>query len=118
MKNKVIVPYSKWLSFDHSNNLGDNTVIKADTTNLSAYVADESLDVAIYSLSLWGVNKIDYYKEAYRMLKKGGIMYVAEPTDKIDQKLYFAAAIEIGFEIASDGYEPHNMFTYFTYIKK
>ena len=66
--------------------------------------------------SLWTSNKIDYYKEAYRMLKKGGIMYVAEPTDKIDQSLYFSGAIEIGFEITS--YDRHNMFTYFIYRKK
>jgi hypothetical protein len=114
LKGKVTSYYDKWLSFDHVAN--DESVIEADTTNLSEYVADESLDVAVYCLSIWGRNKIDYFKEASRMLKRGGTMYVAEPTDKANQSLFLAEVIGIGFQLCE--FTERGRFTYFTYTKK
>lgn len=114
LKGKVTSYYYKWLSFDHVAN--DETVIEADTTSLSEYVADESLDVAVYCLSIWGKNKIDYFKEANRMLKPGGVIYVAEPTDKANQSLFLAEVISIGFQLCE--FTERGRFTYFTYTKK
>ena len=114
LKGKITINYGKWLSFDHVAN--DGSVIEANTTDLSDYVADESLDVAIYCLSIWGRNKIDYFKEASRMLKRGGTMYVAEPTDKAEQKLFLGDAVNMGFELRE--FIPNGKFTYFTYNKK
>ena len=114
LKGKIIINYGKWLSFDHVAN--DDSVIEANTTDLSAYVADESLDVAIYCLSIWGRNKTDYFKEANRMLKRGGIMYVAEPTDKAEQKLFLGDAVSMGFELRE--FTPKGRFTYFVYTKR
>lgn len=115
LKGKITSYYDKWLSFDHVAN--DETVIEADTTNLSEYVADESLDVAVYCLSIWGRNKKDYFKEANRILKRGGVMYVAEPINKANQSLFLADAISIGFQLCEFTPE-RGRFTYFTYIKK
>ena len=115
LKGKITSYYDKWLSFDHVAN--DETVIEADTTNLSEYVADESLDVVVYCLSIWGRNKKDYFKEANRMLKRGGVMYVAEPINKANQTLFLADAISMGFQLCEFTPE-RGRFTYFTYIKK
>ena len=90
LKGKITTTYSKWLSFDHVAN--DDSVIAADTTDLSAHVKDGSLDVAIYCLSLWGTNKEDYFKEASRMLKVNGVAYIAEPKDVVMGELVGMAA--------------------------
>ena len=90
LKGKITTTYSKWYSFDHVAN--DDSVIEADTTDLSAHVKDNSLDVAIYCLSLWGTNIEDYFKEASRMLKKNGVVYIAEPKDVVMGELAGKAA--------------------------
>ena len=114
LKGKVKKTYSKWLSFDHVAN--DDTVIEADTTDLSEFVEDESLNAAVYCLSIWGRNKKDYFKEAYRMLKRRGVMYVAEPSEKINQSLFLGdAVISYGFKLKS--FKEIGRFTYFKYVK-
>ena len=114
LKEKITVPYYKWMSFDHVAN--DESVIEADTTNLSEYVSDESIDAAVYCLSIWGRNKIDYFKEATRMLRHGGTLYVAEPTDKANQSLFLADVVNMGFELCE--FTPNTKFTYFVYRRK
>ena len=96
LKDKVNVHYNKWLSFDHI--ALDGTVIKADITNLSQYIKDESVDIAVYCESLWGTNTSDYFKEAYRILKKGGLMLVAEPTNKFSGGQLCGMASDFGLE--------------------
>ena len=115
LKGKITSYYDKWLSFDHVAN--DETVIEADTTNLSEYVADKSLDVAVYCLSIWGRNKGDYFKEASRILKRGGTMYVAEPTDKLNVGYMAGMADSFGLELVElDNNRPK--FTYLKFEKK
>ena len=113
LKNKVTALYRKWLSFDHIAN--DDSVIEADTTDLSAYVDDDSLDVAVYCLSLWGTNTEDYFKEASRMLKKNGTMYVVEPKDVIVGALTGIAA-KYGLEIKELVLDKAK-FNYITFFK-
>ncbi len=43
---------------------------------------DESLDVAIFSLSLMGANFTDYLREAHRSLKLDGHLHVIEATSR------------------------------------
>lgn len=114
LKGKITSYYTKWLSFDHVSE--DESVIEADTTNLSEYVNDETLDIAVYCLSIWGRNKVDYFKEAHRMLKVGGHMFIAEPTDKIDQSLLLGEVVNLGFKLLE--YEPKMKFTYFKFKKQ
>lgn len=64
----------KFLSFDlHSPNA---LVTKADIANLP--LADGSVDVAIFCLSLMGTNWIDFVEEAWRVLRDKGECWVAE----------------------------------------
>jgi ubiquinone/menaquinone biosynthesis C-methylase UbiE len=47
---------------------------------------DETLDVAVFSLSLMGLNYADYLKEAYRTLKDGGSLLIAETMSRWTDK--------------------------------
>lgn len=87
----------EWYSFDHV--AIDDTVIEADISNLKTYLNDESVDCAVFCMSLWGVNYMDYIKEAYRYLKPGGTMYIVEPNDKVNQETLLGGATKIGFDL-------------------
>ena len=69
------------------------------------YLQDNSVDAAVFCMSLWGTNYMDYIKESYRYLKNGGIVYIAEPKDKINQSELIGGATQIGFEIISIDFE-------------
>ena len=99
----LVNSYSQWCSFDHYSD--DETVIKADISDLREYLQDNSVDAAVFCMSLWGTNYMDYIKESYRYLKSGGIVYVAEPKDKINQSELIGGATQIGFEIISIDFE-------------
>ena len=99
----LVNSYSQWYSFDHYSD--DETVIKADISDLREYLQDNSVDAAVFCMSLWGTNYMDYIKESYRYLKNGGIVYVAEPKDKINQSELIGGATQIGFEIISIDFE-------------
>ena len=99
----LVNSYSQWYSFDHYSD--DETVIKADISDLREYLQDNSVDAAVFCMSLWGTNYMDYIKESYRYLKSGGIVYIAEPKDKINQSELIGGATQIGFEIISIDFE-------------
>lgn len=96
LKDKV-KNYSEWYSFDHYSE--DETVIKADIANLKEHLADNSVDIAVFCMSLWGTNYMDYIKEAYRYLKIDGIMHIVEPKDKVNQAVLFGGAAQFGFNL-------------------
>jgi ubiquinone/menaquinone biosynthesis C-methylase UbiE len=50
-------------------------------------LADETLDVAVFSLSLMGKNWHDYIKEAKRCLVTNGILIIAETTKSMKGRL-------------------------------
>jgi SAM-dependent methyltransferase len=60
-------------SFDHV--AIDGQVVACDMRSVP--LADESLDVAIFSLSLWGLNWEDYLREAARVLRLDGRIRIA-----------------------------------------
>lgn len=95
----LVNSYSQWYSFDHFSD--DETVIKADISDLKEYLQDNSVDAAVFCMSLWGTNYMDYIKESCRYLKRGGIVYIAEPKDKINQSELIGGAIGIGFKLIS-----------------
>lgn len=74
------LPNNKVTSIDHIAYV--DSVIACDMCDISSYVEDESHDVAVFSLSLWGTheNKMSYLKEAFRVLKRKGLIYIAETT--------------------------------------
>jgi ubiquinone/menaquinone biosynthesis C-methylase UbiE len=63
-----------------------------------------TLDVAIFSLSLMGLNYADYLQEAHRTLKSGGSLLIAETisrwTDKKQELLDLITSL--GFTVVNE----------------
>lgn len=92
-----LVP-NKVYSFDHV--AINEAVIACDMS--ATGLGDRTLDVAVFSLSLMGLNYPDYLREAYRILRYGGWLKVAEPTARWgDGKLeeLLSAMTACGFSI-------------------
>ena len=61
-------------------------------------LADASVDVAIFCLSLMGTNFMDFLKEAKRVLRPSGILRIAEVSSRFDGLPAFTRAVEaLGF---------------------
>ncbi len=59
---------------------------------------DETLDVAIFSLSLMGANFTDYLREAHRTLKLDGQLHLIEASARFTDREQFTKALkELGF---------------------
>ncbi len=87
LKNKVY-------SFDHV--AINDQVVACDMARVP--LKEAMLDVAIFSLSLMGVNYVDYLKEAKRCLKLDGWLWIAEPTARIKDIEQFKAFLrKLGF---------------------
>lgn len=113
---KTYIPNNKVYSFDHV--AIDDTVIACDMAHTP--LEDEALDVAVFSLALWGTNYEDYFKEAYRLLSYGGFLYIAEPSksyDETQRKDLLAMLKNNGFTPVGD-IEDRGKFFYITVVKK
>ena len=75
-------------------------------------LADEALDIAIFSLSLMGKNWPDYIKEAKRCLVTNGILMIGETTKSMKGRLSNLRDVikAEGFETYSD--EERGDFTF------
>ncbi|XP_004621276.2 ribosomal RNA-processing protein 8 [Sorex araneus] len=61
---------------------------------------DESVDVAVFCLSLMGTNIRDFLEEANRVLKPGGLLKVAEVSSRFeDVRAFLGAVTKLGFKI-------------------
>jgi superfamily II DNA or RNA helicase len=110
---KTEIP-NKVYSFDHV--AIDETVTSCDLTNIP--LDDNSLDVAVFSLSLMGTNYTEYFKEAYRTLKPMGMIIVSEPATRWENKEDQLKEMlqESGFIISGD-IEHRYRFIYIKAIK-
>ena len=111
LKNEIP---NKVLSFDHI--AIDETVTECDLINIP--LNDKVLDVVVFSLSLMGTNYKEYFKEAYRTLKPMGILLIAEPStrwEERDEELK-GMLIDEGFNISGD-IRHTDKFIYVTAIK-
>ena len=90
------IPGNKVYSFDYI--AIDENVIKCDMSKVP--LKDNLLDVAVFSLSLMGVNYVDYLKESYRTLKYNGHIFICEPSSKWKGREHELKQIlkEIGFK--------------------
>jgi hypothetical protein len=79
---------------------------------------DATLDVAVFSLSLMGLNYADYLKEAHRTLRFGGFLKIAEPITRwADKRAELLTAIaDAGFLLVGT-VEESNQFLYIDAIK-
>jgi superfamily II DNA or RNA helicase len=82
----------------------DPSVISCDMADVSKYIHDGDLDIALFSLSLMGKNWEDYLKEAARCLSKNGYLFISETTNSLLHRLknLRQAIEENGFEIYRD----------------
>ena len=110
----LVKDYRAWYSFDHC--AVDPSVVEADCSDLHEYLGDESVDSAVFCMSLWGINYLDSIKEAHRYLKTGGTLYVVEPKDKVDQSVLLGEVVQLGFNLTNLVLE-RNGKTYFEYKK-
>eukprot|EP00730_Choanoeca_flexa_P002108 TRINITY_DN10915_c0_g1_i5.p1 TRINITY_DN10915_c0_g1~~TRINITY_DN10915_c0_g1_i5.p1 ORF type:complete len:392 (+),score=81.91 TRINITY_DN10915_c0_g1_i5:57-1232(+) len=75
----------------------NSTVTACDIANLP--LPDSSVDVCIFCLALMGVNYVDYLTEAHRVLRRGGVLKIAEVKSRITEFEAFFELIEsIGYE--------------------
>ncbi|XP_005380224.1 PREDICTED: ribosomal RNA-processing protein 8 [Chinchilla lanigera] len=63
---------------------------------------DESVDVAVFCLSLMGTNIRDFLEEANRVLKPGGLLKIAEVGSRFeDVRTFLGAVTKLGFKVIS-----------------
>ncbi|XP_048243664.1 ribosomal RNA-processing protein 8-like isoform X2 [Haliotis rufescens] len=75
------------------------------------------VDVAVFCLSLMGTNLVDYLLEANRILKKGGVMMIAEVESRFQKVGAFILKVEkLGFEIVNK--DTSNKMFYLFHFKK
>jgi len=105
---------NKVYSFDHV--AINDTVIACDMTRTP--LDDSTLDVAVFSLSLIGLNYTDYLQEAQRTLRFGGFLKIAEPISRWQDKRseLLSAIAEAGFLLVGN-VEESSQFLYIDAIK-
>ena len=85
-------------SFDHV--AIDKRVIACDIAHVP--LEDESLDVAIFCLSLMGSNFTEYVREAHRCLVLDGHLHIWEAASYFEDVKTFAAALaKLGFDVTA-----------------
>lgn len=78
----------------------NDRVTVADMAKLP--LADGSVDIAIFCLALMGVNVSQFIQEAFRILKSGGTLKIAEVVSRFkDMKKFTAQVSQFGFELKS-----------------
>ena len=83
-------------SFDHI--ALNEHVTECDISSVP--LQDESIDVAIFSLSSqMGANCSEYIKESHRCLKNGGKLYLVELSSQTDDKRLKQGIIDLGFRV-------------------
>lgn len=65
-------------------------------------LADESVDIAVFCLSLMGTNLVDFLMEANRVLRVGGVLKIAEVASRFEDVQSFVGALgSLGFKLLS-----------------
>ena len=68
----------QFLNYDHVSS--QDTIISCDISNLP--LEDDSVEICILSLAMWGSNCREYILEAHRVLETSGKLYIIEPTKR------------------------------------
>ena len=67
-----------FINYDHVSSKQNIEVKDISNTGLE----DDSVDICILCLAMWGSNCHDYVREAYRILESGGKLYIMEATKR------------------------------------
>ena len=68
----------KFINYDHISS--NDKIISCDISNTP--LEDDSVEICILSLAMWGSNCREYIQEANRILESGGKLYIVEPTKR------------------------------------
>jgi len=72
----------KFINYDH---ISSNEFVEScDISKIP--LEDESVEICILSLAMWGPNCKEYIKEAHRVLESGGKLYIIEATKRWSEK--------------------------------
>jgi ubiquinone/menaquinone biosynthesis C-methylase UbiE len=109
----------QFINYDHVSS--DETVIACDISKVP--LEDNSVEIAILSLAMWGSNCESYISEAHRILESNGLLYIMEATKRWSEKDENHNLIEgeeggklkkkleeNGFQITSSKIEKFSMF--------
>lgn len=72
----------EFFNYDHV--ASNDSVISCDISKTP--LEDDSVEICILSLAMWGSNCEQYIQEAYRILESGGKLYIIEPTKRWTEK--------------------------------
>lgn len=79
----------------------------------------ESVDIVVFCLSLMGTNLSDYFREANRLLKKGGFLKIAEVASRFTSVKQFVHAVsKMGFDITEQKVRGDGYFVILEFIKR
>ncbi|KAI9597833.1 methyltransferase-domain-containing protein [Syncephalis fuscata] len=95
---------------------GNERITACDIANVP--LADNSVDVVIFCLSLMGTNFIDFITEAIRILRSGGQLKVAEVISRftnVDQFVAILASMGLKLERKDS---KNKMFIFFDFVKE
>jgi hypothetical protein len=78
---------NRFLFYNYDHQSGGDEMIQA-VNILKLPLEDASVEIAIMSLALWGTkeDKLQYIREAYRVLESGGKFYISDSTKKWSPK--------------------------------
>jgi hypothetical protein len=68
----------QFINYDHISS--NETIISCDISN--TLLEEDSVEICILSLAMWGSNCKEYIKEANRILESRGQLYIIEPTKR------------------------------------
>jgi len=71
-----------FMNYDHISE--NDRVISCDISNLP--LEEDSVDICVLSLAMWGSNCRNYITEASRILESNGQLYIIEPTKRWSEK--------------------------------
>ncbi|XP_035535424.1 ribosomal RNA-processing protein 8 [Morone saxatilis] len=74
---------------------------------------DGSVDIAVFCLSLMGTNLADFLAEANRVLKRGGVLKIAEVASRFENVRSFVTALaSLGFKLVSKDTENTHFYSF------
>ncbi len=106
-----------FINYDHLSS--HDHVVACDISHTP--LSDNSVEICILSLAMWGSNCHDYVREAHRILESDGKLYIIEPTKrwsnedeqgekKLDAQRLRSLLLETGFVLKQESIQKFCLF--------